>query len=340
MAMDDVRPPTPRPAILPLVTDDGAVAYALSPDPDRDVQVATAADLEPRSPLPDIVPDRDVFCLRPRGAMLAVALVAAMIASAAISWLTMIPTWMTLIVVLVAMGLVMAFSPPLRATMGLALPDTAADAGPDAIPADAKLNPSFRVRLRVDLNGARTVGPIVDGPFEPEVHHAAFAMHNPVGVYMWCFVAVLGGVCWFGWWMLTRGMLPRVPYVPALTFQLYGLIAIALAALPFYGLFPTYYRVSPGLLEVLRYRPFIGGRPRIQRIDLRRVRVLVDLVNARLVIEENVVNPRTKMSSPRTTHLDMGPSWAMDRVGFARSVIIASRWQGELPETSKEALSG
>jgi hypothetical protein len=266
--------------------------------------------------------------------------VAAVFASVVISWLTMIPTWMTLVVVLVALALVVAFSPPLRASMGLAVLGMNAETGPDAIPVDQKLNAAFRVRLRVRTNEVRAVGPIVDGPFEPEVHHAAFAMHNPVGVYMWCFVAVLAGVCALGWWMLTRGMLPRVPYAPAVTYQFYGLIALVISALPFYGLFPTYYRVSPGLLEVLRYRPFVGGKPRIQRIDLRRVRVLVDLINARLVIDESVTHPRTGATSTRTTHLDMGPAWAMDRIGFARSILAAARWRGEFGPVAQEGLSG
>jgi hypothetical protein len=324
-----------RPAILPFFTEDGGVAYAIEPDPSRDVQVATAIDHEPREPIPGIVPDRDVFCLRPRGAVFAVVMMCSVAAGLVIAWLTPIPAWLAILASLLLMGGWAIFSPSLSST-GEMLWERRGAKG-ESIPEDAQLNSAFRVRLRVAPGKAGEVGPITDGPFEPQVSHAAFAIHNPVGVYMWLFTALLVGIAWGMWWMLGRGYLPRLPVV---TYQVYGLIALMIAVAPFYVLFPTYYRVSPGLLEVLRYRPLLAGKPRIKRIDLRRVRVLVDLVNARLEIEEPITDARTGVARVRTSRFDMGPAWAMDRVEFAQHVLQATRWRGDLGNTSQEGLSG
>lgn len=326
---------------MPVRTDEEGAAYIIAPDLDRDVQVATAVDLEPREPLPGVVPDRDVFCLRPYGAEVALVLALAVVAGVVISSLTPIPAWLVIIVVLVALVLVVIFSPSARSmisvTRALGLATVPSRGVSQTIPEDARLNPAFRVRLRVEPGRATEVGPIVDGPFEPQVHHAAFAIHNPVGVYMWGFVALLGALCWTAWWMLGRGLLPALPMA---TYHFYFVIAVMSAIAPFYVLFPTYYRVSPGLLEVLRYRPLLAGKPRIQKIDLRRARVLVDLVNARLVIEEMVPDRRGGQPRSRTTRLDMGPEWAMDHIEFARHILAAARWRGEFGPVAQEGLSG
>jgi hypothetical protein len=122
-------------------------------------------------------------------------------------------------------------------------------------------------------------------------------------------------------------VLVPLPSALVLCFMMSILIgpAVTLTAL----MWPTYFRVVPGRLDVLAYGPLGHGPPRMNSIDLRASRVLVDTNRDWIVVEPEGQGP---------VGLELAGVW--NRMEFARSVLEAARCRTPSPPLPEGELVG
>jgi hypothetical protein len=170
------------------------------------------------------------------------------------------------------------------------------------------------------------MGEIRNDPFEPVIVPVLFPLRGPgwAVVTAWLLAAAL---VWFGLERFQSGM----GVVSAMSIGGLGLWASAgLAALPLAFLWPTYLRVSPGRLDVMRYGLLGMGGPRVTTFDLRTARVVIHLDSRRIQVSPVDGTPAVinlGMVSPR-------------RYELARAVLEAARWRGEVTPLPGDALVG
>ncbi len=193
---------------------------------------------------------------------------------------------------------------------------------------DGVMDDRFRLRLQCKPRMLPLIGPLSDDPFEPAIFHVAFATRRPFAFFVFLYAGMAMGLIMALIVLKKSGVVPSV--LPGL--QFYEVWAcLGLAAAPFYVLFPTYYRLGPGRLDVVRYGVMGVGRPRITTFDLRTCRVRADLRNGGVVIGE---------PGGRETRLDLGPKWSLARAEFAAALFNAARWRHDLCVTSEDSLVG
>lgn len=185
----------------------------------------------------------------------------------------------------------------------------------------------YRLRLIAPPAWAYEIRGLNDQPFEPRVFQVLFAVPKrkwpAVTTWVVLFVA-LGAL----WWYIKRSM--GVGSMPGMHFQAWDVWAsMAVASLPFAWMWPTYVRVSPGKLDIMRFGVLGAGTPTIKTIDLRDARVLC-ASDGVIVIEREGEAPLTIQFS------EWGARWN----DIFRSVFEAARWRGELLELPDDSLVG
>ncbi|TVQ32839.1 MAG: hypothetical protein EA376_04110 [Phycisphaeraceae bacterium] len=137
---------------------------------------------------------------------------------------------------------------------------------------------------------AAKIGAIRDESFEPEAAGAFFiAPLSPEGRFAWIgLTPVMAAGIWMGL-SLFGVATPEGP-------TLWGSPALAGLAAAF--LFPTYIRISPGKLDVIRHRAFGIGKANVESYSLRDSRVVVDFKtsSARLYDPGLAIDPHLKVN--------------------------------------------
>lgn len=109
-----------------------------------------------------------------------------------------------------------------------------------------------------------------DSPFEPRIFRFPFAPPPNGRHRILAFVVMIP---------VSIAIVFSVPrafgFTPSLGAELVFAVII-LTTLPFLVLWPTYFRLSPGRLDVMRFSIFGRGRPIVETFDLRRCRVMVN----------------------------------------------------------------
>lgn len=134
--------------------------------------------------------------------------------------------------------------------------------------------PDSRARLKCigapeDLAG---IGLLEDVPFEPRIHFASFIVHPRPG-HAAAFRGLLAvGFCalWIAYLFVRTGDWAR-------GFNLCVWVSCAAAEMIVSWFCPTYIRVVPGRLDIIRYRALSKRVADAVHIDLRRARILVDV---------------------------------------------------------------
>lgn len=186
-------------------------------------------------------------------------------------------------------------------------------------------DPRFRLRLTAHRANADSFRGLGKEPFEPRIHRsitgpAAFTGARRTTI-LCCCIAVYGAVLVAA--RLVLGGLYEVAFYIMMT-SLAGPAAL-IAAL----MWPTYFRIVPGRLDVLAYGLLGHGKPQLASIDLRTSRLLVD-TNRDMVIVEREGQEAVSLTF----------AGVPDRLGFARSVLEAARCTVPTPPLPEDELVG
>lgn len=181
----------------------------------------------------------------------------------------------------------------------------------------------YRVQLAAGRDLVHALGPLGDDAFEPAVFPVPFALPRRTK-WAWIVWSVLsaagiGGVIIFRHVLhIGRGE----PY------EYWA--AMGLAAAPFAFLWPTYFRVSPGRFDLVRYPMLGAGRPTVTGFDLRRSRVRLHAAGQFLVIE----------TPDRIVHSLHFGQWTPRRLELTRAILQAARWRFDTPALPDDDLVG
>jgi hypothetical protein len=183
--------------------------------------------------------------------------------------------------------------------------------GMDSMALPLRADPAARVRVVAWTDQARELLTVDRAPFEPEEFRAFLPDRAPG----W-FRERRAAVGTTGW----NTVMPLVWYIPVLVMITSGRGAVdPIWAVPALGLAfavvgwlfrrPTYVRVTPGTVEVLRYPTLGKGEPDVTRIDVASHPVVLDVKSGRLVAgPEAFAEPNAKPDSK--TETDTGTSEA------------------------------
>lgn len=183
-----------------------------------------------------------------------------------------------------------------------------------------EIDQRFRLRLTASERQAHAVlGPgLSDNLFEPRVFQVPLALPKPAWPAFTAYIVVTVALSLLWTFM-------RIRFVSLLGSVVAGpwdYWAVACATMvPFAWMWPTYLRVTPGRLDVMRYRFLGAGVPAVTTFDLRSVRLLIDLGAGAVLIGEEGNEQRVVLS-------DYGPRWTE----IARALLEAARYQGPLAE--------
>jgi hypothetical protein len=162
-------------------------------------------------------------------------------------------------------------------------------------------------------------GELADLPFEPRLFAASLAAPFSRGMRVAWVTAVLGG-------LIVGMVVGRVVGMDPLNGLTLYLAAAALLGEGVIMLFwPAYFRVVPGRLDILRWRPFCRRPDLVVRCNLRTARILVDLRKSVVLLE----CPETK----RAMALSIGLIWGRTRLAHALFMAALSTYEAApLPE--------
>ena len=120
-------------------------------------------------------------------------------------------------------------------------------------------------------------GRLEDVPFEPAVFSAVFSYKWSVAMFLTFFLLLPP---------IAAAFILGLPFVrSALSLLIMAAVGVAAAATG--CLWPTYFRVVPGRLDVLRYNNVTGRVALVKHFDLRAARILVDLRSQKVLIEQD-----------------------------------------------------
>lgn len=196
-----------------------------------------------------------------------------------------------------------------------------------------------RYRLRVCLSERQAHAllgtPLSNDPFEPRVFPVPLAMPTPAWPVWTSYLVLTIGLS-IAWMFVRKRFMGAIGPWPMIgPWDFWAIMCVCLV--PFAWTWPTYLRITPGRLEVMKYR-FLGmGSPEVTSFDLRRVRLLIDLGPGSLQIAEPVTTADAPELQRTIVLSDWGPRWT----DIARALLEAARYEGEpgapLP---KDALLG
>ncbi len=105
---------------------------------------------------------------------------------------------------------------------------------------------------------------------------------------------------------------------------------IGLALLVHEWLSPTYLRIVPGRVDVMEFGVFLRGRARVTKYDLRTARVVVDLRQLAVFIDDNEKN----------VHAELAIAFVRDRYRLAYYLLLAALSTHEPGPLPDDALVG
>lgn len=191
---------------------------------------------------------------------------------------------------------------------------------------------TFRLRLvatRKDVYRVLHETPLSDEAFEPRIFSLRAAVPAPAGQWytLWIVGIVLVSIVWT-WYRIQLRANMGISLIGPWDYW----AIMCLMTLPFMWTWPTYLRVSPGRLDVIRYGLLGAGTPRVRRMDLRRARVLVNLRAQTVIVEPSE-------DSERMLVVQLN-QWGAPNTELARSLFEAARWEGEHSTLPDDALVG
>lgn len=180
----------------------------------------------------------------------------------------------------------------------------------DSVPKKSDL--SKRVRIVGPARVLYAARPQPAGDFEPQVFLVPFALPDrrtlAIIAYAVLSAALMGVVVVFQ----RFGLLPK----NSGPWNFWA--AMGVASLPLALAWPTYLRVAPGRLDVLRY-PFLGsGAPTITKLDLRSSRVVVNVAKGVIRIGPVTQTGVAGLSAPEAGQ-QLSPSAAPEAKGLVSS---------------------
>lgn len=194
-------------------------------------------------------------------------------------------------------------------------------------------DPSRRLRLHASARQAYASviePPLSDDPFEPRIVPLRLAVPHPSSRWyaIWIVSIVLVSIAWTYVRVRYRAQLGVIVLGP---WDYWAIMCLML--LPYMWTWPTYLRVSPGRLDIIRYR-FLGiGKPTTHTYDLRRARVHVSLMSMSVHIEP----PSDESWKAIFIQLNQ---WGPPNEHLARAILEAARWEGDLQPLPDDQLIG
>ncbi len=192
-----------------------------------------------------------------------------------------------------------------------------------------EVDEAYRLRLTANPRQAHAVlgTPLSGELFEPRVFPIPLALPTPAWPAFTAYIVltILASLAWTFIRIKVMGGFNRFIGGP---WDFWAVMSLAM--IPFAWTWPTYLRISPGRLEVMRYR-FLGvGTPAITVIDLRTARVLIDLGAGFIKIGDDAAARQIVLPN-------YGPRWT----DIARAVLESARHEGDFVEgLPKDALVG
>ena len=189
-------------------------------------------------------------------------------------------------------------------------------------------NPAPDESRRLNCVGPREYlerhGPLADLPFEPAIFHSIFvqkSMPFQTVVFVLLMVPALVVTHYFLAWFMGK---------PEWSWQILFKIWLAIGmALWFSGwMWPTYFRIVPGRLEVMRFSNLRGRPVAIERFDLRGAKIIVDLRRSVIFIDGE------------DRRADFAFLLMRGRTRFAYYVLLAALSSHEPPPLPDDALLG
>lgn len=192
-----------------------------------------------------------------------------------------------------------------------------------------EVDDAYRLRMTaIDRQAHAVLGtPLSDEHFEPRIFPIPLTLPTPAWPAFTAYIVmtIVGGIAWT---FLRPQIFSGSQRFITGPWDYWAIMCLGL--LPFAWTWPTYLRITPGRLEVLRYK-FLGtGTPTLTSFDLRSARILIDLGAGSVKIGDDDTAAHIVLP-------DYGPRWT----DIARALLEAARYQGEHTENlPKDALVG
>jgi hypothetical protein len=167
-------------------------------------------------------------------------------------------------------------------------------------------------------------GDLIDIPFEPRIFRVPFATGFTSGMIAVGSVFTLLLAAILHWAAIQLGF--RAGWGDFCYAEF--LAAFLAVAYTVEWLRPTYFRVVPGRLDVMRFGPFLRGPARRQSLDLRRADLLIDLRKSVLFVDLD------------DSKHDFAIAFLRDRTRFAYYLLLAAISTFEPAELPDDALLG
>lgn len=168
-------------------------------------------------------------------------------------------------------------------------------------------------------------GPIEDVPFQPELMRAPL-VSGKIAAYWTTVILTAIAVL-----VLGVAFAPGAGLAPLQGFSYFFMVlpaTIALFALEW--LSPTYLRIVPGRVDVMEFGVFLRGRARVTKYDLRTAKVVVDLRQLAVFIDDEEKNVRAELAI----------AFVRDRYRLAYYVLLAALSTHEPGPLPDDALVG
>ena len=163
-------------------------------------------------------------------------------------------------------------------------------------------------------------GRLHDVPFEPAVFSATFSYKWSLSMFL-TFLLLLPPAA--------AAFFVGMPFVRS-ALALYVMMTVGVAALAAGCLWPTYFRVVPGRLDILRYNAITGKAALVEHFDLRVARILVDLRSLGVLLEQN----------DRVTRCETRAMRERNRQRFGYYLFLAALSTHESPKLPDDSLLG
>jgi len=167
-------------------------------------------------------------------------------------------------------------------------------------------------------------GEFADVAFEPMIYRAAFVDRMPKSVFWVALSASVGAILvievlgrLFGFW---------AAFDDLLVFKTFG--GWAVGCLTADWLHPTYLRVVPGRVDVMRFSPFRTRNSVVARHDLRQAHLIIDLQNYVVFVD-----------TERGTH-ELAIAFVRDSTRLAYHLLLAAMSSHPPPPLPDDALLG
>ena len=188
----------------------------------------------------------------------------------------------------------------------------------NAVPSDScRLN---CVGLPEELSAC---GELADVPFEPHLFHASLARKFTPKMYLVFWVLVIPGIAAVHYVLSVLGW-PRFRDLSFMRIMVGLLIAYWSTA----WLWPAYFRVVPGRLDVMRFSNLRGKPVSIERFDLRTAKLLVDTRRWVVFIDDE------------ERQIELPIALMRDRRRFAHALLLAALSTHEPAPLPDDALLG